>query len=166
MMSALIQCTFDGRAFVPSTPFMHRRARDAFGEGEVVVLAAENERSMRSHRHFFSALHDLWLNLPERHAGAPWAQSSEHLRKYALIRTGYADSQSFPCSTAAEAQRWASRLRPLDEFSVIVVEGSTVVRFTAKSQSVKAMGSKVFNASKQAVLQFIEALLLGEAAWT
>lgn len=163
-MSALVQCAFDGNAFVPTNGFHLRRAREAFGEGEIVALSVENERSMRSHRHYFAQLHDLWLNLPERHATAPWAQSSEHLRKYALIRTGYADSQSFPCSTAAEAQRWASRLRPLDEFSVIVVEGPTVVRFSAKSQSVKAMGNKVFQESKTKVLEFVEAMLAEEAA--
>jgi hypothetical protein len=158
-MSGLYSCVFDGAAFVPTTAFHLRRAAEEFGAGEVVMLQAEHERSMRSHRHYFAMLHDFWMSLPERHASAPWAQSAEHLRKYLLILAGYSDSQSFPCTTAAEAQRWATRLRPLDEFSVIVVEGSTVVRFTAKSQSVKAMGAKVFQESKTAVLERGEQLL-------
>lgn len=160
-MTGLYPCFFDGKAFVPKNEFHLRRAAAKFGLGESLAISVEAERSARSHRHYFAQLHDLWSNLPERHATAPWAQSAEHLRKYALCRTGYADSQSFPCTSAAEAQRWASRLRPIDEFSVIVVEGSTVVRFSAKSQSVKAMGAQTFQKSKTAVLEFIEDLIAG-----
>ncbi len=39
------------------------------------------------------------------------------------------------------------------------VEGATVYRFTAQSQSRKAMGAKLFQESKTAVLEFIEDLI-------
>jgi hypothetical protein len=163
-MADLIECTFDGRAFVPRTAFMLRRANERFGEGEIIAVSAEKERSMRSHRHFFATLADLWSNLHERFALEPWAQSPEHLRKYALIRTGYCDTITHACTTAAEAQRWAAIVRPLDAYSIVQARGSVVERYVAKSQSVKVMGSKVFAESKDAVLRFVEGELLGVAA--
>jgi hypothetical protein len=160
-MAVLIQCTFDGRAFSPASPFQLRLARERFGEGEIVLLNVENERSMRSHRHYFATLHDLWSNLPERFATETWAQSSEHLRKFLLIRAGYSETTTYACESKAEAQRLAAAIRPLDEFGIVVARGLTVMRFSAKSQSVKAMGSKVFAASKTAVLELAETVVAG-----
>lgn len=160
-MSDLIQCVWDGEAFRPATAFMLRRANDRFGQGEIVMVSAEEERSMRSHRHYFAQLHDFWVNLPERFAAEPWAQSSEHLRKFLLIRSGYSTTTTYACESKAEAGRLAAAIRPLDEYGIVVARGVTVLRFTAKSQSVKAMGAKDFAASKSAVLEAAEALVAG-----
>ena len=55
--------------------------------------------------------------------------------------------------------RLAAAIRPLAEFNVVVVRDAAVIRFEAKSQSVKAMGAKDFQASKDAVLGAAEALV-------
>lgn len=159
MSDSPISCIFDGESFRPSSPFHMARARDAFGAGELVMLSVENERSMRSHRHYFASIREAWLNLPESAALEPWAASPEHLRKWALIKTGHHDTQAFPCTSAAEAMRWAERLRPLDGFSVVVPRGDTVLRFTAQSQSVKAMGARPFQESKTRVLDYLDDLI-------
>jgi hypothetical protein len=158
-MSDLIQCRFEGGAFIPQTPFQLRRARERFGDGEIVLLNAEEERSMRSHRHYFAALHDLWANLPERFALEPWAQSVEHFRKYLLIRAGYSETQTY--ASNAEARRLAAAIRPLDEYSIVLARGDTVLRFVAQSQSVKIMGKARFQESKDAVLAAAESLVAG-----
>lgn len=158
---SLIQCTFTGGAFVPSGAHL-RRACEQFGEGEVVLMEVENSRSMRSHRHFFASLHDLWSTLPERFALEPWSQSPEHFRRFCLIRAGYSETQTYHCESKAEAARLATALRPLDEFSIIVARGALVMRFTAQSQSIKAMGADTFQQSKTAVLELAEALVRGD----
>ena len=157
----LIQCIWTGEAFEPQTPFMRRRAAERFGAGEIVLLNVELERSMRSHRHFFALLHDLWATLPERFALEPWAQSPEHFRRFCLIRAGYNDCQVYDCESKAEAFRLAAALRPLDDFSIVVARAGQVLRFTAKSQSVKAMGAREFQQSKDAVLALAETLVSG-----
>ncbi len=141
-----------------------RLAGEAFTKGEQYRMEAVEARSWISHAHQFAWLHDAWLNLPEQYAIAPWAQSSEHLRKYALIRTGFCNTQTWVCGTKAEASRWAANMRPEDEYSIVVAQGSTVVRYTAKSQSARAMGAKDFQGSKTAILDFIAGLLGVEAA--
>lgn len=160
-MSHIVECMFDGRAFIPTSEFHSRRARENFAEGEVVLMQAENARSMRSHRHYFAALHDLWNTLPERFALEPWAQSTEHFRRWLLIRAGYSETQTYHCETKAEAGRLAAALRPLAEFSIIVARGQVVLRFMAKSQSVKAMGADDFQRSKDAVLSLAEIVVSG-----
>ena len=164
MTTTDILCTWTGEAFVPRPGFHAKRANEAFGAGEMVVMNVENERSMRSHRHYFASIKEAWDNLPERHALAPWAQSPEHLRKYALIRTGYCDIITHPCATQAEAFRWAAIIRPMDEFGLVTTRDAVVTRYVAKSQSVKAMGSKEFQKSKTDVLEWLDVLLRGEAA--
>ena len=47
----------------------------------------------------------------------------------------------------------------LDDFAIVVVTGSVVTRFTAKSQSQRAMGKADFQASKDAVLDLAAQLI-------
>lgn len=127
--------------------------------GERYRLAPFAERSQASHNHEFAVINDLFDSLPERFAGKAWAQSPTHMRRFALIMTGYCDTTTFPCETVEEAKRWAMNLEPLDEYSVVTVDGTTVLRFTAKSQSKRAMGAREFQESKTAVLEYLEDLL-------
>ena len=136
-----------------------RLAAEAFTEGEQYRMEAVEARSWISHNHQFAWLYDAWLSLPEQYAMEPWAQSSEHLRKYALIKTGFCDTQTWVCGSKAEATRWAANMRPEDEYSIVVAQGNTVLRFTAKSQKMRAMGAKEFQASKTAIMDFIAGLL-------
>ena len=64
-------------------------------------------------------------------------------------------SETLVASSKAEAVRLAAFIRPIDEFSIVTVQGAVVTRFTAKSQNMRAMGKAEFEASKRAVLDKI-----------
>jgi hypothetical protein len=151
-----IPCVWTGSAFEPTGNF--RRVADKhFGEGEVVTLVAHEERSSASHRHFFAAVNEAWKSLPE-HLAAEFP-TSEHLRKVALIKAGFRDERSIVCASAAEARRVAAFVKPMDDFALVSVAGAAVVVLTAKSQSVKAMGARVFQESKEAVLTVLAEMI-------
>ena len=154
----LLRYAGDGE-FRTVSGFWASRADRAYVVHEVYKMGEIHDRSQATHNHEFAAIADMWASLPERHKHEPWAQSAEHLRKFALIMCRYCDTQTYPCGSRAEAERWAKNLRPLDEYSVVTVEGSTVYRFTAQSQSRRAMGAKLFGESKQAILDYIEDLI-------
>lgn len=159
-MPAPLQYRYVGEGeFRAVSDYWKRRADKDFVVGEVYQLVEHHERSQSTHNHEFAAIADMWASLPERFKHEPWAQTPEHLRKYALIMTRFCDTQTFTCGSRAEAERWARNLRPLDEYSVVAVEGATVYRFTAQSQSRRAMGAKRFQESKTAILEYIEDLL-------
>jgi hypothetical protein len=56
------------------------------------------------------------------------------------------------CASKAEAQRVAAFIKPMDEYAVVLAQEATVTVYTAKSQSMRAMGKEAFQASKDAVL--------------
>lgn len=62
-----IPFAWDGFAMVPLASF-RKRADAQFVIGERYILVEQNERSMRSHRHYFASVHEGWLNLPEHMA--------------------------------------------------------------------------------------------------
>ena len=127
-----------------------KRADEHFTIGERYVLAEHQDRSLRSHNHYFASVAEAWKNLPE-HLAAQFP-TAEHLRKYALIKAGYYDSHSIVCASRAEALRVAAFIRPMDEFAIVTVTEAQVTRYTAQSQSKRAMGKKVFQESKDDVL--------------
>lgn len=134
-------------------PLHPKLADKEYVVGERYTLAPYEQRSTASHNHEFAWLHEAWLNLPEYLAER--FATSEHLRKFALIKAGYCDSQSHACSSKAEALRLAAFLGPIDAFSIVTVDGPVVNRFTAKSQSRRAMGAKTFQESKTAIMDVI-----------
>jgi hypothetical protein len=145
--------------FEPANKRQAQECDKQFVVGEVHQLEEAHSRSSKTHNHEFAFVHQAWKTLPEVFAAAPFAQSPDHLRRYALIITGWSDTQSYVCGSNAEALRWAANLRPLDEFSIVTVKGSIVERRTAKSQSMRAMGRDDFKASKRAILDYIEDLI-------
>lgn len=145
-----------------------KEANAAFVVGERYRLVEHQERSTASHRHYFSCIADAWANLREdAQANYP---TPEHLRKWALVKAGYYDERSIVCSSKAEARRIAAFVRPMDEYAVVVVSEAVVRVFTAKSQSMKAMGKREFYESKDKTLSVIANLIgvapeeLGKAA--
>jgi hypothetical protein len=155
---APIPCMWDAdsRAFRP-LPAFARRTADVYGHSEVVTLAPVEDRSAASHRHYFAAINECWRSLPEELTLQ--FSSPDHLRKAALIKAGYRDERSIVCSSHAEALRVAAFIRPLDDYAIVSVVGSTVVQLTAKSQSQKAMGKEVFGESKEAVFNVLADML-------
>lgn len=146
--------TWSGEAMVPKRP----KLADAYYViGEDYTLVEHEESSTRSRNHYFASVHDAWLNLSDADT-ARWP-SDDHLRKYALIRTGFRDERSIPLASRAEALRVAAFMRPMDEYAVILVQETVVTVYTAKTQKRAAMGAEKFQASKTAVLDFLAAML-------
>jgi hypothetical protein len=138
-------------------PRRPQQAKKAYEVGETYVLVPHEERSGVSHRHYFASVNDAWQNLPEDLAEN--FPTSEHLRKWALCKAGYADERSIVCTSKAEAQRVAAFVRPMDTYSVVLVSNATIKVYTAQSQSTKAMGAKVFQDSKTKVLAILSDLI-------
>lgn len=163
-----IICEWTGAAFVPRGNSHMAKAHDTFGEGEIVSLRVQNERSQNSHNHYFAAIHDLWVTLPERLSEMPYALNSETLRKHALIVNGFADCETIDAGTKAAAERIAAYVgglaRRVHGYAIVKVEGCVVRCWTPHSQSMKAMGKDTFQRSKTAVLEWIEGEIEARAA--
>lgn len=158
-MGGPVLLQWNGEAFQPANRHWASQCDKRFVVGEFYTLAEHNDRSMNTHRHYFASVAEAWKNLPEHFSGLPFAESAEHLRAYALIRTGYCDAHTIVCSSKAEASRMAAFIRPIDGFSIVDVKEATVTRYVAKSQSMKAMDKQEFQQSKVAVLDFLDDLI-------
>jgi hypothetical protein len=125
-----------------------------FIEGEERWLEAQHDRSMRSHSHYFAALAEAWANLPEDYRIR--FPHPHNLRKWCLIETDWCvEMEPFVLITAGAALRLAHELTkqyPDDRIYVDPADTRTVRWKQAMSQSVKAMGSKAFERSKDDVL--------------
>ena len=152
-----ILCDYDGESFTPASHAQARVADQDYVVGLRYRIAPVEDRSMRSHRHYFSCINESWRNLPDDLAER--FASPDHLRRFALIKAGYRDERSITCASKAEAQRVAAFVRPIDDFAVVIVHEATVLQYTAKSQSLRAMGKAEFQESKDKVLQIISDMI-------
>lgn len=143
--------------FAP-TPRFRAMVDDQFANDVVYWLTVEPQRSEKSHGHEFAWLTEAWKTLPdELTAEYP---TSEHLRKRALIQTGWRTTQDYVCGSRAEAARWAANLRrELDEYAVVLVSAGVVRVHRAVSQAKAAMGAADFQKSKQDILEWVAATL-------
>lgn len=148
---------WDGEAMVPASSYWAARADRQYVVGAVYRMVEHHDRSGDSHRHYFAALKNGWDNLPDDKLDE--YPTPEHLRKKLLVWCGYSDERSIVCASKAEAQRVAAFVKPSDPYAVVTVREAVVRVFTAQSQSVKAMGAKAFQESKQAVLDRLDDLL-------
>lgn len=157
MTAPPIPCAYHQGVFRPLGRFAAEAARH-FGEGEIVNLVIHEERSDVSHRHAFAWLREAWVNLPEGLAEA--YASPEHLRKRALIATGWCTTQDYVCGSKAEAVRWAANLRrEADEHALVIVKEGVVRVHRAKSQARGKMNKADFQASKDAIMGWIADLI-------
>lgn len=143
-------CVWDGEAFVPKSP---RFADRYYVVGETYMMAPHEERSTASHGHYFAALNEGWKNLRENDAER--FPTPEHLRKRALVDAGFYDEEIIDCGTNKIAPVVGAAIRKRDDFAIIYIRDQFVIVRTAKSQSVRAMGKKEFEASKTAVLEIV-----------
>ena len=159
-MSALAPLPFcwTGSAFEPVGRHARGECERAFGAGQIVRLVEHEDRSEVSHRHQFAWLKAAWESLPsDLMAQYP---SPEHLRKIALVRTGWCTVQDYVCGSRAEAQRWVSFLqREVDPYTIVEASESVVRVYRARSQARGAMNAKDFRAAKDAVLLWVSNLL-------
>lgn len=156
-MNAPLMMRWDGEALVPASQYWAGRADKQWIVGEVYKVTEHHDRSENSHRHFFAAINEAWQNLPDELLSE--FPTAEHLRKKMLVKAGYADERSIACASKSEALRVAAFVKPMDEYAVVTVREAVVRVYTAQSQSKKAMGARVFQDSKQKVLDAIDDLL-------
>ena len=145
-------------AWSPAHESVAKRADEHYVVGAIYPLVEHNSRSAVSHSHYFAKVNEYWQTLPE--ALADEYPTPEHLRKKALIRAGYADERSIVCASKAEALKIGAFIRPMDEYAIVEVRERVVRVYTARSQSYAGMNHEEFQKSKEAVLQFIDDLLL------
>jgi hypothetical protein len=148
-----ILATYTGDGFSISQGYWQKQADKYYVIGERYRVLHENERSAKSHRFYFASIRDAHSNMPD--ALLELHPSPEALRKHALIRTGWCDQITFVCASAAEARRAVAFWAPMHPESIVVSQRNVLVMYTAKSQSVKAMGAKDFQQSKSDVLTWI-----------
>ena len=148
--------TWEGDCFVPLKRFA-AAADKQYVVGQEYILQARELRSLASHNHTFAALTDMWANLPEELT--EMFPTPEHLRKHALIMTGWRNERHFAASTPEEALKFAAFLRPADEYALVTTKDNVVVEWTAKSMSYASMDRKTFQRAKDDVLGFVENLI-------
>lgn len=158
MVSAPLRLRYEGEGeFRVVSNYWAMKADQEFVVGEVYAMVEHHDRSANSHRHYFAVIADAWRTLPDQLLEQ--YPTSEHLRKKALVWKGYRDERTIVAASQAEAERMAAFVKPMDDFAVVTVRDAVIRVWTAKSQSVKAMGAKDFQQSKSDVLDFIDDLL-------
>ncbi len=137
----IIHATPDGRW----SSRLAERSRTSSHAYRLIVAA---ERSAASHRQYMASVQDYWANLPEHLAEE--FPTPDDLRGWALIRTGF-------CEAHKVVGKQVLRRRG---YCVVVTDkdGITTV-YTAKSQAYGAMDKKEFQASKTAVLDYLDAMV-------
>jgi hypothetical protein len=148
--------TWDGEAMWPR-PAFRREADRQFVVGQTYRLVEAEDRSANSHAHQFAAVNEAWKNLPERLSVE--FPTAEHLRKRALIETGFYHETRLDVGSQEAAVAVATTLRAKDAFAWIVVRGGLVVMREAKSQKRTEMDKAEFQASKDAVLAWVAQLI-------
>lgn len=151
-----ITVVWTGASFVPQGHDMHY-CQYMFWAGQILVCDPEEERDMNSHKHYFAQLAEAWRNLPEDQMDH--YPTEDVFRKKLLIETGYYHVDEIVCDTERDAATVAAFMAPIDPATIIVVQGNCIKRYTAKSQSVAAMGRKEFQQSKWAVLNLAASLI-------
>jgi tRNA U34 2-thiouridine synthase MnmA/TrmU len=146
-----------GDGFEPIGRFK-KLADETFVVGQLYRLVEHQDRSQVSHSHFFAVMNEAWQQLPEHLAER--FPDPDSLRKYALCRTGYAEIDTVVCPSKAMAVTLMKQIaRRYDYAAIDRQDGTSVMFFTALSQSHRAMGAKKFQESKQSCLDFVASLI-------
>ena len=154
----MMSFTWNGEAMIPARAKARRQAR--FVIGQRYWLDEASDRSWLSHQHQFAWIGEAWNNLPPNMA--EMFPTSEHLRKAALIATGWHREVVIDAGNRAAAARVAVYARGEDEFARVVVRGPTVVIQKARSQrthGLDRMDKDEFQKSKDDILGWIAELL-------
>lgn len=157
--AAPVHFRWDGEAMVPLRP---AHADKVFVVGETYPLVVNEDRSANSHKHYHACVNEAWRNLPD-HMAVEFA-TPDHLRKAALVETGYYTERRLICSSPGEARKVAAFMRAGEEYAIISVAGCAVIERKPKSQSYRAMPKGEFQKSKTDVLDYLAKLIGVETA--
>jgi hypothetical protein len=154
--------TWNGEAMIPMRP---TAADKEYVIGRRYWLEEVSDRSWISHRHEFAFVRSAWENLPE--ALADTFPSPEHLRKAALIATGWHRETVFDAGSNAAALRFAAYAKNEDEFAHVLVRGPTAIVRKARSQRMHGhdrMDREEFQKAKDDIMGWIANLIGVEPA--
>lgn len=130
---------------------------EMFVVGEKYYVTPEMPRDMRSHRHFMAQVKTDWENLPEDIAEQ--FASPEHLRKWALCKTGFCTETRQVFTRDRDAVLAAAFAAASSEYAIVSVNGNIVTTWKPESQRVNSMGAERFKQSKRAVLDYLASLI-------
>ena len=137
---------WDGDAMVPHARFS-RLAESSFTAGHAYRMIVQEERSPASHKQYFAAVHEAWMNLPEHLQLA--FPTEDHLRKYALIKAGFCDVRHVA----------GNRHVAVNGYAIVCEEDGVTTIYEAKSQGYKSMGKAEFQRSKEKVIEVLAAMV-------
>ena len=149
--------TWNGQAMIPVRA---EAAAKVYEAGRRYWLEEVSERSWISHRQEFAWIAEAWHNLPE--ALTHTFATPEHLRKAALIATGWHRETIVDAGNRPGALRVAAFVEAEDEFADVVTRGSTVIIRKARSQRMHGhdrMDKAEFQKSKDDILGWIANLI-------
>jgi len=149
--------TWDGEALRPVGKRWKEAAQALFAHDGRYFMSEEKQRSHNSHSHYFASVSNAWKNLPEELAQE--FPSSEHLRKWALVKAGLCDHYRIALKDELSASEAMAMVRKMDDYAIIRQRGDCMDVFTPQSQSYKAMGKEDFQDSKDKVLDIIAELI-------
>jgi hypothetical protein len=132
------------------------RANKQFQVGHAYPLMPQESRSTQSHKHYFACVRKAWDNLS--HEQLEQFPTAEHLRAWALVKSGYASETVIVCASFDDARRVAVLSRDAAKIRIVGIEQKVVTVWTPHSQSVKAMGHRLFQESKEKVLDICAGL--------
>ena len=153
----MMSFTWNGEAMIPARP---KAADKEYVIGRRYWLEEASERSWISHQQQFAWIGEAWGNLPE--GLADLYPTPEHLRKSALVATGWHREMIIEAGNAAAALRVAAYARSRDEFAHVTTRGPTVTVRWARSQRMHGadrMDKAEFQASKDDILGWIANLI-------
>ena len=155
----MIRCRWNGEVLLPVGHYGLSAAREKMRPGDTVIVAIDHPRSQNTHNHQFAEIASAWRHLPEAVHQKPWAANPDTLRKHALIVTGFYNVETVDAGSKAAAERVAALLSrhatAAHGYAITQAKGPVVTCWTPQSQSMRAMGGKEFQRSKEAVLNWI-----------
>ena len=126
--------------------------------GRHYTLAVEEPKIERPASHVLCERHGCWRNLPDELADE--YPDMKRFAKKALIRCGFRDERSIRLRLEGGGARVAAFITPIDRYAIVVQVNAVVRVWTARFQSVRAMGKAEFKeSSADKVLAFCADLI-------
>jgi hypothetical protein len=122
-----------------------------------VVDEQWDEKTESFRRAYFAMVREAWSNLPEHVADR--FPDYRRLRKWALIKLGYANEQDLVCESVADALRFTNYLSRVQPNSVVTCKANVIKIWTAKSQRRQSMSATEFKDSANAVLDLLSDMI-------
>jgi hypothetical protein len=148
---------WDGEAM---RPHLIEQAARQYTVGENYYLDAVDEawdeKTESFRRAYFAMMREAFRNLPETVARF---RDHRHLRKWALIKLGYANEQDLVCESVADALRFTAYLGRVQPESVVSCKANVIKIWTAQSQRRSAMRPDEFKDSANAVLDLLSDII-------